>query len=131
VVSDKTAAAMRDILTGVVERGTGQMAKVPGYSIGGKTGTAQKRDPATKRYSTTAYVASFCGILPMSSPRLTILVVLDEPQGDYWASSRAAPVFNRIAVRAAQYLQIPPDRQPLQVCDVRLADESKGRKQLP
>jgi cell division protein FtsI (penicillin-binding protein 3) len=132
VVSEKTAATMREILTGVVEQGTGQMAKVQGYSVGGKTGTAQKRDPVTKRYSATNYVASFCGIIPATGPRLTIFVVLDEPQGsDYWGSSRAAPVFSRIATRSAHYLQIPPDRQPLQVCNVQLCQAQTnegGRK---
>lgn len=112
VVSPQTAARMREMLQHVVERGTGQMAKVPGYTVGGKTGTAQKRDPVTRRYSAQNYVASFCGVIPLSQPRLTVFVVLDEPQGDYWASSRAAPVFSRIAGRAVQYLQIAPDAKP-------------------
>lgn len=109
-LAPETAAAMRKMLTAVVEKGTGAMAAVPGYSVGGKTGTAQKRDPATKRYSTKNYVASFCGIFPAADPQLTIFVVLDEPKGDYYASSRAAPVFARVASRAALYLGIRPDR---------------------
>jgi len=91
VVKPETAALLRGMLVNVVENGTGVQAKVPGYSVGGKTGTAQKRDPLTGKYSSSKYVASFCGAIPMSNPRLTILVMLDEPQGDYWAASRAAP----------------------------------------
>lgn len=110
VVSEDAAAQLRQMMIGVVENGTGAMAKVPFYSVGGKTGTAQKRDPATKRYSSSNYVASFCGAIPAASdPRLVILVVLDEPKGDYWASSRAAPVFSRVAFRSVSCLGIDPD----------------------
>jgi len=119
VVSPQNAELLKKILVSVVEKGTGQLAKVPGYSIGGKTGTAQKRDPVTGKYSTTRYVASFCGGVPMSDPKLTILVILDEPQGDYWASSRTAPVFGKIASRAVRYLRISPDQQPLNLCDIK------------
>ncbi len=117
-VSAETASIMRNILRGVVERGTGAMARVPGFTVGGKTGTAQKRDPSTGRYSSSAYVASFCGMIPADNPRVTIFVVLDEPQGDYWASSRAAPVFSRIAARAMNYLQVPPDNESARICKV-------------
>ncbi|MEI8218678.1 MAG: penicillin-binding protein 2, partial [Elusimicrobiota bacterium] len=109
-VTPAVAAAMKEMLIDVVEKGTGQLAKVAGYSVGGKTGTAQKRDPRTNMYSTTNYVASFCGIIPARDPKLTIFVLLDEPQGDYYAASRAAPVFSRVASRAVRYLQIPPDQ---------------------
>ncbi|MHB9154695.1 MAG: peptidoglycan D,D-transpeptidase FtsI family protein [Endomicrobiales bacterium] len=127
VVSAGTAEALRDMLTGVVERGTGAMAKVPGYSVAGKTGTAQKRDPSTGRYSGSSYIASFCGMIPALKPRLTILVVLDEPQGDYWGSSRAAPVFSRVASRAVHHLQIAPDRRPLNICNVKRYAGAKAR----
>ena len=103
------------MLSNVVEKGTGQLASVQGYSVGGKTGTAQKRDKATGKYSTSCYVASFCGIIPLNSPRATIYVVLDEPQGDYYAASRAAPIFGRIASRVVQYLKIPPDKAAISV----------------
>ncbi|MGA2090360.1 MAG: penicillin-binding protein 2 [Endomicrobiales bacterium] len=108
-VSPAVADSMREMLVDVVEKGTGKMAKVPGYSVGGKTGTAQKRDPRTGKYSTTSYVASFCGIIPMRDPKLAVLVVIDEPQGDYYGGSQSAPVFSRIASRAVRYLQIAPD----------------------
>jgi len=118
-VSPETAELLKKMLIGVVEHGTGELANVPGYSVGGKTGTAQKRDPATNKYSSTKYVASFCGAIPMSDPKLTILVLLDEPQGDYWASSRTAPVFEKIASRAVKYMQISPDKVPVNLCDMR------------
>jgi cell division protein FtsI (penicillin-binding protein 3) len=113
VCSPEVAQQMKAMMQGVVDEGTGLMAKVPGYSVGGKTGTAQKRDPRTGRYSVSCYVASFCGVIPLSNPRLTIFVLLDEPQGDYYAASRAAPVFNRIASRAVHHLKIDPDREPI------------------
>ncbi len=115
VVSTETSEQLKNMMIGVVEQGTGQMAKVPGYSVGGKTGTAQKRDPLTKKYSSSCYVASFCGAIPMNKPRLTIFVMLDEPKGDYYAASRAAPVFGKIASRAMRYLQIAPDQVPMQL----------------
>ncbi|MCX5781583.1 MAG: penicillin-binding protein 2 [Elusimicrobia bacterium] len=99
------------MLVNVVEKGTGQNAKIYGYRVGGKTGTAQKKDSKTNQYSSTAFVSSFCGIVPMSSPKLTILVVLDEPKGDYWGSSTAAPIFRKIASQAVRYLKIAPDAE--------------------
>lgn len=114
-VSPKIAAELRDILRGVVDRGTGQLAGVQGYTIGGKTGTAQKRDKRTGKYSTSCYVASFCGIAPVNNPKLTIFVVLDEPQGDYYAASQAAPIFRKIASRTLQYLRIQPDNEPMKL----------------
>lgn len=110
VASPEVIRDLQEMLTGVVDRGTGASAKIRGYSVGGKTGTAQKKDPMTGQYSRSHYVASFCGIIPMSSPRLSILVVLDEPKGDYWGASTAAPIFKRVASQAVRYLEIPPDR---------------------
>ena len=109
VVSEETADKVKMLLKNVVDKGTGRTAKISGYSAGGKTGTAQKIDPATGKYSTKHYVASFCGMLPAMNPELVILVVIDEPKGDYYASSVASPVFARIAERAVQYLNIPKD----------------------
>jgi cell division protein FtsI (penicillin-binding protein 3) len=109
VISRQTALELRKLLKSVVDNGTGKGAKVQGYSVGGKTGTAQKYDPETKRYSTKHYIASFCGMLPALDPQIVILVVIDEPAGSYYASSSAAPVFARIAARTAEYLEIPKD----------------------
>jgi cell division protein FtsI (penicillin-binding protein 3) len=109
VISESTAKEMRNILRGVVEKGTGLQAKVPGYSVAGKTGTAQKIDPATGKYHSSKYVASFCGFLPANDPQLVCLVVLDEPKTDYWGGTTAAPVFSKIMARATQILGIAPD----------------------
>lgn len=111
VVSEGTAYKVRQALKGVVTNGTGKSAKVQGYSVGGKTGTAQKWDLKLKKYSKKNYLVSFCGMLPAMNPQVVILVVYDEPYGDeYYASTVAAPVFSKIAQRVAEYLNIPPDQ---------------------
>ncbi|MBR3628246.1 MAG: penicillin-binding protein 2 [Elusimicrobia bacterium] len=111
VVSEDTAYKVRQALRGVIVNGTGKSAKVPGYSVGGKTGTAQKFDQDLKKYSKKNYMASFCGMLPAMNPEIVILVIYDEPYGDeYYASTVAAPVFSKIAQRAAEYLNIQPDK---------------------
>ena len=110
VISEDTAYKVRQALRGVVVNGTGKSARVPGYSAGGKTGTAQKFDQQLRKYSKKNYMASFCGMLPAMNPEIVILVIYDEPYGDeYYASTVAAPVFSKIAQRAAEYLKIEPD----------------------
>lgn len=109
VISNKTARTLTDILWRTVENGTGKEARVAGYKVAGKTGTAQKFDPATGKYSKTSYVASFAGFLPADRPRVTILVVLDEPQGFYWGGSVAAPVFARVGLKVMHHLGVPPE----------------------
>ncbi|MDR0822561.1 MAG: penicillin-binding protein 2 [Endomicrobium sp.] len=110
VVSIDTAKEVKRILKGAVEKGTGISAQVPQYTVGGKTGTAQKINPYTKQYSKYNYIASFCGMLPAMEPEIVILIVFDEPRGDYYASYIAAPVFSKIAKRTADYLNIPKDK---------------------
>jgi len=109
IISEKTALKLRKILTGVVERGTGTLAKVPGFTVAGKTGTAQKIDPATGRYSNAKMTVSFCGFLPVENPRVTIFVVLDEPSGLSWGGTDAAPVFRRIAQKIMPLLNVFPN----------------------
>jgi hypothetical protein len=93
----------------VVDEGTAKPARMPGYSIAGKTGTAQKIGPEGT-YAANRYVASFVGFVPASRPALTILVVLDEPRGSlYHGGDIAAPVFRRIALPALRYLGVPPE----------------------
>jgi cell division protein FtsI/penicillin-binding protein 2 len=70
---------MTDILVDVVERGTGGRAKIPGIKVAGKTGTAQKIDPQTGKYSTKDYIVSFAGFAPADNPRIAVLVVIDSP----------------------------------------------------
>ncbi len=109
VVSAPIARELLGMLQGVVSAsGTGDEAAVPGYSVAGKTGTAAKPD-ASGGYSDTRYVASFVGIVPASSPRLVILVSIDEPQGQIYGGQVAAPAFRDIAQFALQYLDVPPD----------------------
>jgi cell division protein FtsI (penicillin-binding protein 3) len=111
VVSADTAQRMTEILRGVVlQGGTGTLAAIPGYDIAGKTGTAQKLDPNTGRYSRSRTVASFVGFLPAEDPQLTILVVVDEPRTDQWGATVAAPVFQRIAEQSIHYLGIQSRR---------------------
>jgi len=100
---------VRSMLLDVVhEGGTGTAAAIPGYTVAGKTGTAQKPD-GHGGYSSSRYVASFVGMVPASKPRLVVLVVLDEPRGAIFGGVVAAPAFSEIAKFDLQYLEIPPD----------------------
>jgi len=110
VASEKAARALGEMLEGVVDRGTGETARIPGYRVAGKTGTAHKVDPLTHKYSPTAYTASFAGYLPASDPRWTILVILNEPKGAYYGALTAAPIFARIGKRLLALDGVPPDR---------------------
>ncbi|MDI1481520.1 penicillin-binding protein [Polyangium sp. y55x31] len=109
-VSPTVAKLMSEMLVAVTEgEGTGVEAAIPGFRVAGKTGTAQKIDPATGRYTDTHYVASFAGFVPADKPRLVIAVVLDEPLGGtYGGGSVAAPVFRRIGEMALRYLGVTP-----------------------
>jgi cell division protein FtsI (penicillin-binding protein 3) len=109
VVSIAIAKQLMAMLVDVVAEGTGTNAHVPGYIVAGKTGTASKPDPETGGYSTSKYVASFVGIVPATSPRLVILVAVDEPHSAIFGGVVAAPVFQQIARFALQYLEVPPD----------------------
>ncbi|HEY5594333.1 MAG TPA: penicillin-binding protein 2, partial [Nitrospiria bacterium] len=111
-VSLETAKQMMSILEGTVSKdGTGEKAAIPGYRVAGKTGTSQKIDPVTKRYSMRETVSSFVGIVPAEDPRIVVLVVVDTPSGDSWGGSVAAPVFKRIAEPVLRYLGVPPRTQ--------------------
>jgi cell division protein FtsI (penicillin-binding protein 3) len=100
VVTAENAAAVTRLLEGVVERGTGRDAALDGWFVAGKTGTAQKIDARTRAYSPEHYVASFCGFAPSRRPRLTIVVVFDEPKGIAWGGYNAGPVFRNVAAHA-------------------------------
>ena len=112
-ISAKTAEAITHMMEMVVtEGGTGVEAALDGYTACGKTGTAQKigKDGT---YSRDRYIASFAGFSPVEDPRLTIVVVVDEPQGDYYGGSVAAPVFHDIAQSSLGYLNVrPSERAP-------------------
>jgi len=109
VIQETTAASMRRMLEGVVLGGTGKKAKLDGYTSAGKTGTAQKYDPETGRYSTHDLIASFVGFAPINTPAVAILVQLDSPAGAHEGGQVAAPVFKRIAQQVLAYLDVPRD----------------------
>ncbi|HKR85074.1 MAG TPA: penicillin-binding transpeptidase domain-containing protein [Terriglobales bacterium] len=109
IISPLTAAQMRQMMQGVVLHGTGKKALLIGYTSAGKTGTAQKVDPATRAYSHTKYVATFAGFAPVNNPAVTIAVVLDSAVGLHQGGQVSAPVFNRIAQQVLEYLHTPHD----------------------
>ncbi len=111
VISPETAAAVTRMMEGVTgEGGTGMSAAVEGYRVAGKTGTAQKVDPLTRGYSASKRTASFVGFVPADNPRLTILVVVDEPKTSPYGGVVAAPAFGAIAQQTLCYLKVPPGR---------------------
>lgn len=106
----ETAATMRNLMEGVILNGTGKAARLDGWTAAGKTGTAQKIDPDTGRYSAHNVVASFSGFTPINNPAVTILVSIDSPQGwPHDGATVAAPVFKRIAEQVLPYLDVPRD----------------------
>lgn len=107
VVSPETARTVTSILEGVVTDGTGSKAAISGFRVAGKTGTAQKIDPRTGTYSATQFVGSFVGFVPAENPRLAMIVVIDEPQGEAWGGTVAAPVFRRVGEQVLNYLGVP------------------------
>ncbi len=121
VVSTTTAAQMREMLQGVVLRGTGTKALLQGYTSAGKTGTAQRKDdaaceaarnhvPGAKcHYSKTEYVGSFAGFAPLNNPAVVIVVILDSAKGLHQGGQVSAPVFTRIAQQTLAYLNVPHD----------------------
>ena len=110
VISRETAHRMTGLLYSVTEPGgTGEQAALPGYSVAGKTGTAQKYDPRTGTYAPGRYVASFIGFLPATDPALVLVTMIDEPSTSSYGGVVAAPVFRRIALKAARILGIRPD----------------------
>jgi cell division protein FtsI (penicillin-binding protein 3) len=112
VVSEATAAILKAMLEGVVVHGTGKAAQMGSYSAAGKTGTAQKVDEASGRYSQTRYVASFAGFAPVDNPEVACVVSLDEPQGAHQGGSVSAPVFARVVADALRVLGVQPENDP-------------------
>jgi cell division protein FtsI/penicillin-binding protein 2 len=109
VMSVKTSDELKSMLEGVFgQGGTAQEVHINGYELAGKTGTANKIDPATGLYSSSKYVASFIGFAPAMHPRLLIAVMADEPQNAIYGGVVAAPAFGEIASFALPYLRIPP-----------------------
>jgi len=109
VISTMAAAEMRKMMEDVVLFGTGKPAQLNGYSSGGKTGTAQKIDPATHTYSKTMHIASFAGFAPVNNPVISVAVVIDSPHGDYYGTAVSAPIFAEVAQQVLEYLGVPHD----------------------
>jgi cell division protein FtsI (penicillin-binding protein 3) len=111
VVSEKTAVTISKIMHTVITKGgTGVNAALEGYSVCGKTGTAQKIDE-NGRYSYKNYVSSFVGFAPVENPKIVVLVVIDEPQKQHYGSIVAAPAFKTIAQKTLDYMHIAPKRR--------------------
>lgn len=109
VVSAKTCEMMSAIMEEAVTEGTGKSAAVTGYSVAGKTGTAQKPNVGKPGYS-GKYVGSFIGYTPVQDPAVVILVTIDEPRKAIYGGVIAAPVFSKVAEFALQRLNVPPDK---------------------
>jgi cell division protein FtsI (penicillin-binding protein 3) len=109
VISSYTAAEMRSMMQKVVLEGTGRKAILEGYSSAGKTGTAQKVDPATGAYSKTKYIGSFAGFAPVNNPQIVVAVILDSAVGLHQGGQISAPVFKRISQQVLEYLHVPHD----------------------
>lgn len=109
VASPETVSKMREVLKAVVTEGTGKGAAVPGYTVAGKTGTAQKaRTDGVRGYAKGKYVASFSGFLPAEDPAVVIVITIDEPSGSIYGGTVAAPAFSRIGAFCMTHLGIPP-----------------------
>ena len=122
-IKESTAREMRKIMLGVASpAGTARRAAIRGYSVAGKTGTAQK--VINGHYSDSLFRATFCGMVPASDPKLVILVTLDfdEKRKFHQGGNSSGPVFRRIAIGALRYLMIPPDR-PEELADFDDDDE--------
>ena len=109
VISSYTAAEMRSMMQKVVLEGTGRKAILEGYTSAGKTGTAQKVDPATGAYSKTKYIGSFAGFAPVNNPQVVVAVILDSAVGLHQGGQVSAPVFRRISQQVLEYLHTPHD----------------------
>jgi cell division protein FtsI (penicillin-binding protein 3) len=108
IISEATAASLRRMLEGVFgPGGTASGADIAGYALAGKTGTAEKPDE-TGGYSKTKFVSSFVGFAPARRPKLLVAVMVDEPQGDIYGGTVAAPAFREITSFALNYLKIAP-----------------------
>jgi cell division protein FtsI (penicillin-binding protein 3) len=100
---------MRSMMQKVVLEGTGRKAILEGYTSAGKTGTAQKVDPATGAYSKTKYIGSFAGFAPLNNPQIVVAVILDSAVGLHQGGQVSAPVFRRVAQQVLEYLHTPHD----------------------
>lgn len=116
VISSKTARQVKNMMSLVVkEEGTGTKAAMDGYTVCGKTGTAQKALKNKKGYSKNNYISVFAGFAPKANPKLAILVIIDEPRKQYYGGDVAAPAFKTIMAESFNYLNIPPEKNKTMV----------------
>lgn len=108
VISGHTANVLKEILTGVIERGTATRAQMNGIAVVGKTGTAQKKLPGIEGYAPDAYIASFVGFVPAENPQLLGLVIIDEPQEEIYGGDVCAPLFKKVIERIISTHNIIP-----------------------
>ncbi len=107
-ISEGTAAEVAEMLAAVVTEGTGQAAAVPGYSVAGKTGTAQKPSETERGYEEGAYIATFAGFAPVEDPQLVAAIMVDEPQDDYYGGDVAAPMFAELMEFSLSHRRVAP-----------------------
>ena len=111
VISFDTSNTVKKVLKGVVDKGTGEMAQIEGYGIAGKTGTAQIPDTNNGGYFGDKYIASFIGFAPADSPKLTLLVLLEDPKESIYGGTTAAPIFKSIAEKVLFYMGVPTEQK--------------------
>lgn len=111
VISENTSKMISEMLRSVVVNGHGKRADVPGYLVGGKTGTAQVAKSDAKGYEAGLSIGSFVGYAPINDPRFVVLIKLDNPKNVEWAESSAAPTFGRIMKFLLEYAKIKPTEE--------------------
>lgn len=114
-IDESTAATLVSMLEQVVASGGGQKASVKGYRIAGKTGTAEKISHSSSGYLEGHYIASFCGFAPVEDPRVTVLIIIDDPDGVYYGGQIAAPIAGEIFEHVLRYLNVKPHANYLDV----------------
>ena len=112
VLSEKTAGTVKEMLYNVMESGTGERAKIPGWKICGKTGTAQKYDSALRAYSEEKFFSSLGGFFPKDDPQFVVFIGIDEPQGNHYGGTVCSPAFKNIIKKIIDYYGVPPDVPP-------------------
>lgn len=125
IIKQETAEELKFLLSQVVQKGTGTNAKIPGYTVAGKTGTAQISEGG--HYASGAYIASFIGFVPVEKPSLAILVKIDEPQSPHWGGTVSAPVFQTVAKESLWQMQIPPSAGMTQYGTWKIWNEGKQK----
>lgn len=114
ISADVSRWLVENVMTEVIKRGTGKKARLDDYTVFGKTGTAQKRDPQTGKYSNRLHVSSFVGGAPAANPRVLVLVMVDEPAsgGEHFGGDIAAPPAREIIHKSLQQLGVAPEQKP-------------------